>query len=255
MNLLSLQTRFQQLLSSQVILPEHIDYSILNYHTRILEHIALVENSSLTIYDMFQKKYVFVRNRFRDLIDYDESAASAEGYSYFFTLMHPDDISFVLDTSIKAIEFMQNVPADNRKDFKTIFEFRLRDSKGKYIRFIQQLVNLELDFKGNMWLILILMDVNPNQQGSKSLLRSTVNIRTGRIYQFAEERDEKNSQLSKREIEILGLIAKGMASKEIAEQLYLSVNTVNNHRQRIIEKMDVNNTSEALTYAMRIGII
>jgi len=169
--------------------------------------------------------------------------------------MHPDDISFVLDTCIRATEFMLEVPAEQRKDFKTVFEFRLRNNQGKYIRFIQQMVTLELDLRGNMWLILILMDVNPNQQESKSFLRSTINIKTGKTYQFTEEREEKQSQLSKREIEILGLIAKGMASKEIAEQLFLSVNTVNNHRQRIIEKMDVNNTSEALTYAMKIGII
>ena len=87
------------------------------------------------------------------------------------------------------------------------------------------------------------------------MLRSTVNMKTGRVIPFTEEKEEKQSQLTKREIEILGLIAKGMASKEIADQLFLSVNTVNNHRQNIIEKMDVSNTSEALTYAMRIGII
>jgi DNA-binding CsgD family transcriptional regulator len=251
----SLQARFKQILDSQTISPEQIEYSILNYHTRLLEHIALVENSSLTIYDFFQRTYVFVRNRFRELIDYDENIAAEEGYAFFFRLMHPEDIPFVLDTCIRAIEFMMEVPAEQRKDFKTVFEFRLRNNRGKYIRFIQQIVNLELDLKGNMWLILILMDLDPNQQESKMYLRSTINIRTGKVYPFPEERDEKVSQLSKREIEILGLIAKGMASKEIAEQLFLSVNTVNNHRQRIIEKMDVNNTSEALTYAMRIGII
>lgn len=255
MNIQSLQARFKQLLDNQTISPEDIDYSILNYHLKLLEHIALVENSSLTIYDIFQKRYVFVRNRFKELIDYDEKVATEEGYPFFFRLMHSDDIPFVLDTCIRAIEFMQKIPNEQRKDFKTIFEFRLSNKQGKHIRFIQQMVNLELDLKGNMWLILILMDVNPNQQDSKSLLSSTMNMKTGKVYQFTEDKDDKKSQLSKREIEILGLISKGMASKEIAEQLFISVNTVNNHRQRIIEKMDVNTTSEALTYAMRIGII
>ena len=87
------------------------------------------------------------------------------------------------------------------------------------------------------------------------MLRSTVNMKTGKVVPFTEEIEEKQSQLTKREIEILGLLARGMVSKEIAEELFISVNTVNNHRQRIIEKMDVANTSEALNYAMRIGII
>lgn len=169
--------------------------------------------------------------------------------------MHPDDIAFVMDTSRRAIEYLLEVPPAERKDYKTVFEFRLRNREGKYIRFIQQLVNLELDLAGNMWLILILMDVNPNQQMDKQLLRSTVNMKTGRVVPFTGEAEEKQSQLTKREIEILGLIARGMVSKEIADELFISVSTVNNHRQRIIEKMDVANTSEALNYATRIGII
>jgi len=255
MDIQSLQNRMNRLLDSHTPSPELTDYSILNYHMRLLGQLALVENSSMTIYDILQRKYVFVRNRFRELIDYDEKAAAEEGYAFFFRLMHPDDVLFVLDTSIRSLEHMTGVPHAERKDYKTVFEFRLRNREGKYIRFIQQLVNLELDLAGNMWLILILMDVNPNQQGDKQMLRSTMNMRTGKVIPFTEEKDERQSQLTKRELEILGLLAKGMASKEIAEQLFLSVNTVNNHRQNIIEKMDVSNTSEALSYAMRIGII
>jgi len=255
MDIQSLQNRMNRLLDSHTPSPELTDYSILNYHMRLLGQLALVENSSMTIYDILQRKYVFVRNRFRELIDYDEKAAAEEGYAFFFRLMHPDDVLFVLDTSIRSLEHMAGVPHAERKDYKTVFEFRLRNREGKYIRFIQQLVNLELDLAGNMWLILILMDVNPNQQGGKQMLRSTMNMRTGKVIPFTEEKDERQSQLTKRELEILGLLAKGMASKEIAEQLFLSVNTVNNHRQNIIEKMDVSNTSEALSYAMRIGII
>lgn len=255
MDIQSLQNRMTRLLDNQKPSPEHTDYSILNYHMRLLGQLALVENSSMTIYDILQRKYVFVRNRFRGLIDYDEQAAAEQGYAFFFRLMHPEDIAFVLDTSIRSLEYLQEIPPAERKDYKTVFEFRLRNREGEYIRFIQQLVNLELDLAGNMWLILILMDVNPNQQDGKQLLRTMMNMKSGKVVPFTEERDERQSQLTKREIEILGLIAKGMASKEIAEQLFLSVNTVNNHRQRIIEKMDVSSTSEALTYAMRIGII
>jgi len=80
-------------------------------------------------------------------------------------------------------------------------------------------------------------------------------MKTGKVVSFTEEVEERQSQLTKREIEILGLLARGMVSKEIADELFISVNTVNNHRQRIIEKMDVANTSEALNYATRIGII
>jgi DNA-binding CsgD family transcriptional regulator len=61
--------------------------------------------------------------------------------------------------------------------------------------------------------------------------------------------------LTAREKEILQLISKGLISKEIADKLYISVNTVNTHRQRILEKLQADNAIEAIKYASRTGII
>jgi len=65
----------------------------------------------------------------------------------------------------------------------------------------------------------------------------------------------KKTILSTREVEVLGLVSKGFASKEIADKLFLSVNTVNNHRQNILEKVKASNTSEAVNYARNLGLL
>jgi len=46
-----------------------------------------------------------------------------------------------------------------------------------------------------------------------------------------------------------------LISKQIADKLFISVNTVNTHRQRIIEKLNVSNTAEAVQHAGRLGLI
>lgn len=61
--------------------------------------------------------------------------------------------------------------------------------------------------------------------------------------------------LSKREIEIIRLSAEGLTAAEMAEKLFLSVHTVNTHRQRIYAKMDVKNVSDMLRKASELGII
>ena len=61
--------------------------------------------------------------------------------------------------------------------------------------------------------------------------------------------------LSKREIEIIRLSAEGLSAAEIADRTFLSVHTVNTHRQRIYAKMDVHNVSELLHKAQQLGII
>ena len=61
--------------------------------------------------------------------------------------------------------------------------------------------------------------------------------------------------LSQREIQIIRLSAEGLTAAQIADRVFLSVNTVNTHRQRIYRKMDVKNVSEMLRKATEIGIL
>jgi two-component system, NarL family, response regulator NreC len=61
--------------------------------------------------------------------------------------------------------------------------------------------------------------------------------------------------LSEREREVFQLIAEGRTNKEIAEILHLSPSTVETHRARIMEKLDVHSAVEIVLYAVRKGII
>ena len=61
--------------------------------------------------------------------------------------------------------------------------------------------------------------------------------------------------LSPREREILQLVAEGKSSKEIANLLNLSVYTVETHRAKLMEKLNLRNVPELILYAVRKGII
>lgn len=62
-------------------------------------------------------------------------------------------------------------------------------------------------------------------------------------------------QLSSRELEILQLIANGLKNREIAETLRISENTVRNHVNNLMEKLDSRDRTEAVTMAVRQGIV
>lgn len=57
--------------------------------------------------------------------------------------------------------------------------------------------------------------------------------------------------LSKREIEVLPLVAKGYGNKEIAEMLYISVKTVEAHKAKLMEKLNLRTKPELVEYALR----
>ena len=61
--------------------------------------------------------------------------------------------------------------------------------------------------------------------------------------------------LTPREREVLKLIAEGKSSKEIAQLLFISVPTANNHRANIMGKLDLNKATDLVKYAIRKGYV
>lgn len=72
-----------------------------------------------------------------------------------------------------------------------------------------------------------------------------------------QQRNQQDSYslLTDREKEVLQLLAEGRSNKEVAQLLNLSVYTVETHRTRIMQKLDLHNTAEIVLYAVRKKII
>jgi DNA-binding NarL/FixJ family response regulator len=74
------------------------------------------------------------------------------------------------------------------------------------------------------------------------------------IYSVDYNTSEKklpHEELSYREMQVMKLIALGRARKEIAEELFLSISTINTYRARILEKMNMKNNAEIMRYAFQ----
>jgi len=62
-------------------------------------------------------------------------------------------------------------------------------------------------------------------------------------------------RLTSREAEVLQLIAEGYANKQIAAELAISVKTVEKHRQRMMNKLDLHDTAGVTRYAISAGVV
>lgn len=61
--------------------------------------------------------------------------------------------------------------------------------------------------------------------------------------------------ISKRELEVLQLMADGLSNREIAERLFVSLNTIKTHSSKVFEKMDVKRRTQAVEKAKRLSLI
>jgi DNA-binding NarL/FixJ family response regulator len=69
--------------------------------------------------------------------------------------------------------------------------------------------------------------------------------------QAAEREQLPAPVLTPRELEVLRLVARGMSNKDVADQLFISENTVKNHVRNILEKLHLHSRMEAVMYAVR----
>ena len=61
--------------------------------------------------------------------------------------------------------------------------------------------------------------------------------------------------LTEREIEVLKFITKGMSNHEIAQELYISIRTVEVHKANLMKKIGINNTAELVVYAIKNNLV
>ena len=67
--------------------------------------------------------------------------------------------------------------------------------------------------------------------------------------------DDRYDKLTPREQEVMRLVAQGLSSKEIAAKLYISPKTVENHRTKIMEKLQLASVVDLVKYAAQLGVI
>ena len=84
---------------------------------------------------------------------------------------------------------------------------------------------------------------------------STLLTELAKMARRSEHPDQGIGALSRREREVLALVAEGLNNRAIASRLYISENTVKNHVRNIHEKLGVHNRMEAVVRAVREGLL
>ena len=87
---------------------------------------------------------------------------------------------------------------------------------------------------------------------SPSMASKLLNEFNSLARQAADRREQLPAPvLTARELEVLKLVARGMSNRDVADQLYISENTVKNHVRNILEKLHLHSRMEAVMYAVR----
>lgn len=256
--LIQITTTYSELLSYQKFNASDLDYTVFDKHRPMLQALATLGNSGVSVFDLFKKSHLFYSPNFGSLLGYSSAIIQKNGHDFWDSKIHPDDFIALMENGISLLKLFFQFSTDEKVNYKLINEYRILNAANNYVRIIEQHQALELDKSGNIWLTLSTIDLSPNQNLSEEFKSLLHNFRTGNIIPFRDEKkelDEIGLALSKREIQILRMVKEGLLSKEISYNLDISLNTVNTHRQHVLEKLGVNNSMEAVLYASRLGLL
>lgn len=174
-------------------------------------------------------------------------------------LIHPDDLTFVQLAEKKSIERIITDYSDSILNWKSSYCFRMRVADGTYHLFHHQAVHIAVDANNKLTYALnIHTDIQHiTQENSGLLLVQTLNQDKEyiQIDPYEQEEKTKTPELSKREMEILPYIANGHSSKRIADQLFISVDTVRAHRKNILRKTNTNSSNVLIKKCLEWGLL
>ncbi len=151
---------------------------------------------------------------------------------------------------LRFFRFLESVPAVQKTDFNAICIVHFQRQGMPLLSVLHTTRYLLCHANGSIRLGLC--TYMPFPQINEVMKGCIINTRTGETVCL----ELFDSQLlSRRQIEILSLLAKGEGSKQIADKLSISVNTVSRHRQDILKRLRVTNTAAAVEIGLRMRLI
>ncbi|WP_286964947.1 response regulator transcription factor [Flavobacterium sp. UBA4854] len=216
----------------------------------IAQNFADLENGIAVLSDLYKNKSYIYSGKIAEELNIFKKDQVQEIESIWeeelFGKLNSDDVMQKYLLELHFFQFIKTVPIEERKDFCVISKLRMNDKTAeksllhKMFYFSNEYEDVELA----LCLYNFDFSLTPQYEGA------IINTATGNIIKQNEK--ESSFFLSTREKEILKMLQEGKQSKEIAQLLFISINTVSRHRQNILEKMKVNNTAEACTIATKL---
>ena len=217
---------------NEVKLPEELDYSRVDEYIRSAEAFSRSTYQSVYIIDYFKQNFLYVSPNPMFLCGLTPEQVMKRGYRFYLEYVPEDEQQCLIDLNEAGFSFYQTIPVNERKDWYISYDFHILND-GRRLLVNHKLTPLTLTSDGRIWLALCVVSASTRNDAGHIEMH-----RVGSSGFFAYTN-----------ISVLTLSIQGLTMSEIADKICLSPDTIKKYRQRIFEKLDVRNISEAIVAA------
>lgn len=224
----------------------------------MMEAYVKVEHSVAVLSDLAaNRSYIFTGNfgHFFEMHSSKLITIDSMWEEDIYRRIHPDDLFQRNLLELEFFNFLKTLAPDERLDYSTTCKIRTLDRKKEFQPILHRSFYIKNSSAGGLWLAVCLYNYSfEKSEPASGIDGKIVNTKTGKSF-YAATYPNCIDLLTPREKEILRLISEGGISKEIALKLNISINTVNRHRQNILEKLNANNAMEAVRTAAALHLL
>jgi DNA-binding CsgD family transcriptional regulator len=231
----------------------------INDYSRFIpgEHFEKILNQSSLFFfsiDFSRMRYIFLSQGVKNVLGYDRSTWFKEGLNFAFKILLPQDRQILKKIHNEMFDAYYSTPVAKRKKFSFTFDYNVIDASGDTVRLNQRTVFAEIDQAGNPLVDFnICTDISSIKPAGASIL--TIKSEGRSIREIRFDAEDNKCTFSKRELDILYLISRGLNSTEIGAELFISFHTVNTHRKNMLHKTHCKNSLELVNYAKNKGLM
>jgi DNA-binding CsgD family transcriptional regulator len=225
----------------------------LEMHKRLL-NLLQIGKYYYFVFNIFQGEFDFINDSIKEVLGYEPHEMTAR---FLLENVHPEDKKYLLDYEFKSIEFFKTLDFDKIKKYKAQYDFRIKAEDNKYVRILQQTIQIDYDQTNFYRSLAIHTDISHiKTEGTPCF--SIIGIDGEPSYYNIQETavfTKSYDLFTKREREVLKHIVEGKSSKVIADYLNISLHTVNTHRKNILIKANCKSPIDLVTKVINKGWI
>ena len=220
------------------------------------QHVLNIGPAFLFIYDYHARCYIYVSEEVRRVL-----GCSAEEYANStmpFLHQRIQDLEAYYKMADEALQFIKyKLSAEEKLTCSVNMDFQYQHANGRYINLLQQSIELVFDKKGNIvYSLEKISDISHRPPETSSMLSIyTSASQLSHIYIPSDEIKQKDTLFTPSERRILRFLNRGYNTREIADRLDKSSNTVATHRKNMLKKAAVSNTPKLIRFAKQHGIL
>lgn len=180
----------------------------------------------------------------------DLGLMKSRGMRYFWSRMHPDDVENWLQALNELMNFtLNNIEIKDRPKMSYTWNYRIKNSKNIFVNVIQNTTPLKFDLNekpiiGLAHYTILDSKISMQVSATAKLLNNNNEYETKYFNNFSQKL--LSDGISNRERDIVRLLVLNYSSKDIAQKLNISSNTVDTHRRNILKKLNISSTGELI---------